>query len=110
MQLIAKVNSPVEITYKAKGDTSGLTDVTMVIYDEGHTLDGVNFPDVIMTELGSTGVYYGSFTPDAVGVWTVVIDSVTKSAPLTQNVAVTNNDLDSLGTAIGDIQNPPSLG
>jgi hypothetical protein len=105
MQFIAKIGESVDITYQATKQTSGLTDVTMVIYDETRALDGVNFPDVTMTEIGSTGIYYGSFTPDAVGVWTVIANSPTKQGQVVQTVIVTNNDIDSIADAIAALNN-----
>lgn len=96
-----KVNKAIEITYQAAGAQSGLSDVTMVIYDETHTLDGVNFPDVTMTEIGSTGRYYGSFTPDAEGEWTIMIDSATKPGKVVKHYTVVGHDVDSIGDAIG---------
>jgi len=100
MQVLTKVGNPVDVTYQAVKLTTGLSDVVMKIYDETRALDGVNFPDVTMTEIGATGRYYGSFTPDAVGVWTVIVDSATKSGPVVQTFIVTANDIDSIATAI----------
>jgi len=105
MQLIAKVGSSVDVVYKATGDTTGLTDVKMKIFDETHSPDPTNFPDVTMTEIGTTGIYWGSFTPDAAGPWAVKVDSVTKKGPAIQSVVVTNHDLDSLGTLITSLNN-----
>jgi hypothetical protein len=116
MQVIAEVSKPVDITYRAAKHTSGLTDVTMQIYDESRALDAINFPDVVMTEIGSTGIYYGSFTPDAKGTWTVMIDSATKSGPDEQTIIVGDYDLDSLGatvdnikTTVDDLSDPPAI-
>jgi len=100
---VVKVNTVVDLTYQAAKLTTGLTDVTMVIYDETRSLDGTNYPDVVMTEISSTGRYHGSFTPDTVGVWTIMIDSASKSGPLVETVIVTNQDLDSLGTLITNL-------
>jgi len=100
MQLIAKVGSPVDITYQATKATTGLTDVKMKIFDETRAPDPTNFPDVTMTEIGTTGIYYGAFTPDAAGVWAVKVDSVTKPGPQIQTIIVTVHDLDTLGSAI----------
>jgi len=110
MQVIAKVGEVVDVTYQATKETTGLLDVTMVIYDETKSPDPVNFPDVVMSEIGSTGRYHGSFIPDATGVWTYIVDSVTKKGPLTGTIIVANNNLDSLGEAIADIGSPAMLG
>lgn len=94
--MIYKVGKAIELVYQATKSQTGLTDVTMVIYDETHALDGTNFPDVTMTELGSTGRYYGSFTPDAVGHWTVLVDSATKTGPVVKAFDVITNDTDDI--------------
>ena len=95
-----KINKVIEVSYQAAGAATGLSDVTMQIYDETHALDGVNFPDVVMTEIGSTGRYYGSFTPDAEGDWTVMIDSSTKPGKVVRHFAVVGHDVDSVGDAV----------
>lgn len=95
-----KINKQIEVTYQAAGATSGLLDVTMVIYDETHALDGVNFPDVTMTEIGSTGRYYGVFTPDAEGEWNVLINSATKPGKVIKQFTVVTHDVDSVGDAV----------
>jgi hypothetical protein len=112
-----KVGEPIEVTYQAKDSTSGLTDVTMEIYDETKSKDVINFPDVIMTEIGFTGRYYGSFTPDAVGSWKVLINSATKSGKLVKQFEVVNHNVDSIGdavdaiaVAVSGISDPPQLG
>lgn len=99
-QGIHRVGEIIEVTYQATKSTSGLTDVTMEIYDETHVKDGINFPDVTMTEIGSTGRYYGSFTPDVEGVWNVMIDSVTKSGKTVKQYAVTGYNVDAVGDAV----------
>lgn len=100
-----KINKAIEVTYQAVKATSGLTDVTMVIYDELHALDGVDFPDVIMAEIGSTGRYYGSFIPDAEGEWNVLIDSATKSGKVVKKFTVVGHDVDSIGDSVNALNN-----
>lgn len=95
-----KVSKAIEVTYQAAGATAGLNDVTMVIYDEGHALDGVGFPDVVMTEVGATGRYYGAFTPDVEGEWQVQIDSVTAPGKVIRQFTVVAHDVDSVGDAV----------
>jgi len=105
MNGLFKVGELIEVTYQAAKLTTGLTDVTMVIYDETKALDGVNFPDVVLTEIGVTGRYYGSFTPDAEGFWNVMINSATKSSPVPKQFMVTAHNLDSVGDAIAALNN-----
>ena len=104
--MIYKVGNAIEIVYQATKATSGLTDVTMVIYDETHALDGVDFPDVTLTELGSTGRYYGSFIPDTVGEWTILVDSAAKKGPVVKKFSVGNynvNDVQAAIAALNDL-------
>lgn len=104
-QGIFKTGEAIDVTYQATKETTGLSDVTMKIYDETRALDGVNFPDVTMTEIASTGRYYGSFTPDAEGVWTVTIDSSTKAGPVVKTFLVVAHNIDSIGDAIAALNN-----
>ena len=105
MQGLFKNGEVIDVTYQATKITTGLIDVTMKIYDETRALDGVNFPDVTMTEIGATGRYYGSFTPDAEGVWTVLINSVTKPGEVVKTFMVTAHNIDSVGDAIAALNN-----
>jgi len=104
-QGIYKTGEAIDVTYQATKATSGLIDVTMEIYDETRALDGVNFPDITMTEIGSTGRYYGSFTPDAEGVWSVMLDSATKSGKVVKTFLVVAHNIDSIGDAIAALNN-----
>lgn len=104
-QGIYKVGEVIDVTYQATKSTSGLTDVKMEIYDESRAKDIGNFPDVTMTEIGSTGRYYGSFTPDAEGIWTILIDSATKSGKIVKAFAITAHNLDSIGDAVAALNN-----
>lgn len=105
MQGIYKTGEVIDVTYQATKSTSGLIDVTLEIYDESRAKDGVNFPDVTMTEIGATGRYYGSFTPDAEGVWTVMIDSASKSGKVVKTFLVVAHNIDSIGDAIAALNN-----
>jgi len=100
MHIIAKVGDTVDVTYQAVKEQTGLSDVTLKIFDETRNPDLVNFPDVVLTEMGTTGRYYGSFSSDAKGVWTYTVDSVTRKGPLTGTIIITDNDLDSIGDAV----------
>lgn len=95
-----KVGEIIEVTYQASGATSGLTDVTMRIYDETGTQDLINFPDVIMVEIASTGRYKGSFTPDVEGKWRIMVDSTTKKGDAARDYDVVGHNIDSIGDAV----------
>jgi hypothetical protein len=95
-----KVNKAIEVTYQAAGAANGLVDVTMVIFDETHTDIAAN---VTMTEIGSTGRYYGSFTPDAEGEWQVHINSVATPGKVIKQFTVVAHDVDSVGDDIATV-------
>ena len=105
MQVIAKSGNPIDVTYQAVKSTTGLIDVVAKIYDETRVQDLINFPNLTLTEIGSTGKYYSSFTPDAVGVWTVMVDSVTKTGPVVETIIVTAQDLDSIAATVAALEN-----
>lgn len=100
-----KINQAIEITYQAAGAQTGLIDVIMVIYDESHALDAINFPDVTMTEIGSTGRYYGVFTPDAVGNWTILIDSAATPGKVVKKYRVGLADVDAVAGGVAALEN-----
>lgn len=100
MQGLFKIGEAIDVTYQATKLETGLDDVTMQIYDESRALDAINFPDVVMTEIGATGRYYGSFTPDEEGVWTVMITSATKPGEVVKTFMVTAHNIDSVGDAV----------
>jgi len=58
-----------QVETKVYINSSGKT-VSYVVYDEAD----VSFATGTMTEVGTTGIYTCSWTPDAVGEWTVKID------------------------------------
>ncbi len=95
-----KVLEAIGVTYQAAAATTGLDDVTMEIYDETGAKDIVNFADVLMTEIGATGRYKGSFTPDEEGKWRVMIDSATKPGKLVKDFDVTAANINSIGDAV----------
>ena len=105
-----KVGEVIEVTYQSTKVTSGLTDVTMEIFDETGAKDGTNFPDVVMAEIGTTGRYKGSFTPDAVGKWRIMIDSPTKKGQLVKDFDVVGHNIHSIGEAISNLESGPLIG
>lgn len=98
-----KVDEAIEVTYQAAGATTGLVDVTMEIYDETGAKDISGFPDIVMTEIGATGRYKGSFTPDVEGKWRVMIDSVTKPGKMVKDFDVVAANINSIGDAIASV-------
>jgi len=63
--------SPIKVIFQALGGQTGITDLSMVVYDPS---DNASSP-VTMTEL-SNGLYEAEFTPDENGRWWVEITSV----------------------------------
>jgi hypothetical protein len=96
-----KVNQAIEQTYQASGAQAGLSDVQMNVYDETHTLDAAK--SGTMTEIGSTGRYYMSFTPDAQGEWTVMMDSATNPGKVVKHYKVGAHDVDSVGNGVAGL-------
>ena len=109
-----RVGEVIEVTYQAKGSESGLTDVVMEIYDETRSKDLINFPDVTMTEIGTTGRYYGTFTPDEVGRWRILINSTSIPGKVVKQYDVISHSIDSIGDTVEEIKDnitsPPMLG
>jgi len=98
-----KIGELIEVTYQASNALSGLTDVKMEIYDETGAKDVGNFPDVTMTEIGSTGRYKGSFTPDAEGKWRVMVNSASHIGKMVKDYDVVAHNIDSIGDAVGTV-------
>ncbi len=71
-----KVNQELVVVYQALNVETGLgADLKYDVYDETHALDA-DKSGITMTEMGTTGRYYATFTPDVVGVWTVQIQKI----------------------------------
>lgn len=120
-----KLGTVVKITYQAAGATTGLLDVTAQILDETESLDAVDFPDIVLTEnTDIAGEYLGNFTPDVVGTWRTVIDSITKPGRVVKQYEITAFDIDPAEVVDGtgqaltdydaakasDIVSPPMIG
>jgi hypothetical protein len=66
-------DSVVKVNYSVLHQSTGITDVTMQVFDETNAL----FTTIIMAEIvGSPGIYMASFVPDEVGQWRIRITSV----------------------------------
>ena len=105
-----KVGEAIEETYQAPGATSGLTDITMEIFDETGLKDPVDYPDITMAEIVSTGRYKGSFIPDAQGKWRIMVNSASKKGLMVRDYDVISHNIDSIGSAVADISSPPMFG
>ena len=98
-QGIYKNGVAIETTYQAVNNATGKT-ITMNVYDELHALDEAK-SSAGMTEIAATGRYYASFTPDAEGIWTVIMLNTSDSnGPVVKQYAVGGNDIDSIGDTV----------
>jgi len=79
------INKQFEVVYDTEGTQSGLVDLTISVYDPA----GNNVPanDFVLTEVGTTGVYEGFFTPTAVGMHVLIANSIS-SSPLISDKAM----------------------
>lgn len=94
-----KINKAIEVSYQAAGAQTGLDDVKLDVYDESHALDAGKSV-AAMTEIGATGRYFATFTPDAEGEWTVLMDSATTPGKVVKKYTVVAHDVDSVGDAV----------
>jgi hypothetical protein len=122
-----KVNESIDVTYQATGSHTAIV-VTMDVYDEANVKDVAQ--SGTMLEVGTTGRYKKSFTPNAEGNWTTMI-SDTKGgkavasysvgqfnigtvganvASLQADVTTISGKIDDLATAVSDILSPPMIG
>jgi len=86
MALEGYVGKPFEIVYDTDGTQSGLTDLTAIWYDN----TGVHNPVtdfVVLSEIGTSGIYKGTFTPTAEGTW-ILSASSASSNPAIANKAM----------------------
>jgi len=93
---VFKNGTAIDIAYQASGVATGAT-IAMDIYDELGALD-VAKSVAAMTEIGVTGRYTSTFTPDAQGSWIVqMYDSVNNTGKVVKQYAVGATDLDTVG-------------
>lgn len=98
---IFKLDEAVSIEYQAPNKTSGQT-VIAEIYLPGNVKDS-SFPDLTLTERGSSGTYYGEFTPDQVGEWIVICHLDDESGQVIKRYSVGEHNVESVGQAVGAV-------
>lgn len=98
-----KVNEPIKVLYQAPNRQSGLTDIVGEIYLPNGSKDS-NFPDVSFTERGNSGTYSGSFTPDALGEWQVIVHQSDGSGQVTKQYSVGYYDVTGVGVAVEEVE------
>ena len=97
-----KVDEAIKVVYQAPNAESGLNNIKMGIYDELSS-ESSDYPDVILTEIGSSGRYEGSFTPDVKGDWTAVIEKADGSGKVVKHYSVGAYNVNTLGENIDGV-------
>ncbi|MBE3101019.1 MAG: hypothetical protein IMZ47_01965, partial [Firmicutes bacterium] len=99
-----KLNEAIEFGYQAPNATTGLVDVVAEIYLPNKTKDIVNFPDIILAEVADTGTYRGSFIPNELGVWQVIMHLGSGDGQVNKAYSVGNYNLHEIGLAVDNLQ------
>lgn len=97
-----KVDESCQILYQAPNAESGLGGVEAEIYLPSGDKDS-SFPDVTLTERGSTGTYVGEFTPDAQGEWEVIIHKADGDGQVVKRYSVGAYNVHSVGEGVSGI-------
>ena len=98
-----KNNTPIIVFYQAQKVATGKT-VQMDIYDETQAKD--DGKSTTMVEIGTTGRYYATFTPDALGWWMAMMYETTGSGKghAVKTFQVTTENIDSIGSKVTDTE------
>jgi hypothetical protein len=97
-----KVGNPIKIVYQAPNRESGQTIVAEIILP--NDAKDSAFPDLTLNELFSTGIYYGSFTPDQTGEWEVIIHKASGDGQVVKRYSVGGYNVHSLGTKVDALE------
>ena len=92
-----KQGEAVPIVYQAPNAESGLSGVVAEIILPAGVKDLVNFPDVTLTEVLTTGSYQGSFTPNAQGEWIVLIHRADGNGKVIKRYSVGSHNIHTVG-------------
>jgi len=103
-----RVGEGVEVVYQAQNAATGVV-VNMEVYDETKTL--VAGGPIVLMELGTSGRYYGTFTPDAQGEWLVQIEQEGGIGKAVKAYSVGEHNIHEIGAKVITIEdNVSSLG
>ncbi len=94
-----KIGVPIVVTYQASKADTGKT-IQMDVYDDAQSL---TLQSGIMIEIGSTGRYCKSFTPDVEGEWIVMMSDSGKGE-VAKAFAICGQDLDTVGDNVDAIK------
>jgi len=62
-----------------------------------------NFPDEILAEIGNSGIYKGSFTPDQEGEWKAICHKADGDGQVVKRFSVGLHNVHSVGQAVGGL-------
>jgi len=84
----AVINDIFEVVFDSEGTQTGLLDLTISAYDPAATNIPAN--DFVLTEIGTTGVYTGNWTPTVTGVHVLIANSVASNPPIADKAMAVN--------------------
>jgi len=103
-----RVGEGIEVVYQAQNAATEVV-VNMEVYDETHTI--VAGGPIVLVELGTSGRYYGTFTPDEAGEWSVQIEQAGGVGKATKSFSVGGHNIHEIGAKVVTIEdNVGSLG
>lgn len=94
------LNDPIKVYYQAPNRETGLT-INMKVFDEADAEDALQ--SGAMTEIGTSGIYWKSFTPDAVGEWRVECAKADGSGAVTRHYSVGTVNLEDVGDVLSTV-------
>jgi hypothetical protein len=102
---IYKINDGIELSYQAPNKQSGLSGVNAPVAEIflPNGQKDSNFPDVQLVEIGSTGNYKGSFTPNEQGTWRVLMHRADGDGQVPKAYSVGAHNVHSVGEAVGTV-------
>jgi len=99
------VNEAIEVGYQAPSAESNLVGVNAPvaeIYLPSGEKDSA-FPDIELIEVGNSGTYKGSFTPDAQGEWEVVMHMADGDSQVVKSFSVGAYNVHSVGEKVNTV-------
>lgn len=97
-----KEGEAIDIIYQAPNKETGLSGVVAeIILPDGSQDSG--FPDVVLTEILSKGVYKGQFTPDQEGDWEAICHKSDGDGQVVKRYSVGAHNVHSVGEGVSGI-------